>query len=141
MTAKATSPTTSTVRSVLIGIAAVIALLLVNWVLMPQVIGLFSAIERAGPFFFATTSGQLVADLILCFTSAFALMYLAQLRAPRHGTVIAGFMAFFGWAVYFMEVGYFTGMLHSEYPLWYELISFVKYPAAFALSFYVRRRS
>lgn len=50
-------------------------------------------------------------------------------------------MAFFGWAIYFMEVGYFSGMLHSEYPWWYEALSFIKYPLAFALSFYLTRRA
>jgi hypothetical protein len=127
--------------SVLIGLAATALMLAANWMLAPQIIGLFSSIERFGPFFFATTPSHLIADLMICFIFTVAFLYAVQLRSAPHGIVIACCMALVGWLVYFTEVGFFNGMLHSEYPFWYEAISFVKYFVALALAVYLRGRA
>ena len=66
-------------------------------------------------------------------------MYVVLLRRNPDGVAIAVLMAFCGWTIYFAEVGYFPGMLGSEFPLWYELLSFLKYPLALALALVARR--
>lgn len=125
------SSSPSIIVSALVAVALSVGMLFLNWVVVPilnRSIGL-------GP----EASTGLLVDFVLCFIVATAIMYLAQKRQHPHGVAIASFMAFVGWFIYFWEVGFIVGMLSSEYALWYEALSFAKYPAALALSIYVKR--
>jgi hypothetical protein len=117
--------------SLAIGLFATGTMLFVNWTIVPR---LNHAIVAPG------TPLGLATDLALCFFVAASLMSLVLRRRDPDGVIIAAIMAFCGWYLYFAEVGYFQGMLLSEYPFWYELFSFLKYPLAFGLAFYFAPR-
>ena len=124
--------------SVTIAVTAVAVMLALNWFAVPW------AMELATPANEDQSSGtslRLLADFVLCFSVALAVMSLVIRRRTPHGPRIAAFVAAAGWLVYFVEVGYISGMSNSEYPGWYELLSFVKYPAAFVLARHLHRRS
>jgi hypothetical protein len=116
--------------SIVVGIVATVIMLLTNWIIVPNLN--HASVPRG-------TSLGLILDFVLCFLVGTLLISAVLRRRNPDGFVIAAFMALCGWTVYFVEVGYFGGMLGSEYPLWYELLSFIKYPLAFALSLVTRR--
>ena len=109
----------------------VLIMLAVNWMLVPQIINLFVKVNFFGPFAYKNaTSLQLILDLVISFVFAFIFMIIANRVKIIYGVAAIIFMAFCGWGVYFIEVGFFKGMIKSIYPIWYEIISFIKYPLA-----------
>lgn len=130
----------SVAASVLIAFLLIPAHLYMTWVLEPALIGMVHPFGDSDALFVPTSPVQLVVDLSLTFVLSVVFLWFVQHRARPHGTIIAAVIAFCAWAAYFGEVGYFPGMLHSEYPGWYEVASFVKYPLAFAVSWSFRRR-
>lgn len=123
----------SLIASTLLAVVMTSAMLFLNWAVVPGI--LLSLLGDPHE-----SSLPLLADLVICMLAALALMYIAMKRRPPHGIAIAAFMAFTGWAIYFLEVGLFAGMISGEYPLWYELGSFIKYPAVFGLALLLTRR-
>jgi hypothetical protein len=121
------------IASAFLALVMTCAMLFLNWGVVPGI--LFSVLgdPHQGPL-------PLLADLVICMLVGLALMYVAMKRRPPHGIAIAAFMAFAGWAVYFLEAGFFAGMTSGEYPLWYEIGSFFKYPAEFCLALLLTRR-
>lgn len=120
----------SWVVSTILALLLTVAMLFLNWVVIPGLQSLLFG--ESGNINFL-----MLADFLICFSAAAVLMYIAQSRRHPHGVFMAAVMAFIGWWIYFWEVGFLNGMIHSQYALWYELLSFVKYPGAFALSFWV----
>jgi hypothetical protein len=116
--------------SLAVGLLATCTMLGVNWTVVPQ---LNHAVVAPG------TPLGLAVDLALCFLVAALGMSLVLRRRYPDGVIIAAIMAFCGWYIYFTEVGYIRGMLLSEYPFWYELLSFFKYPLAFGLALLLTR--
>lgn len=85
----------------------------------------------------ASVATRLV-DIILSLVSATGFMYLAQMYRRPYGVTIALMMAICSWIWYFWEVGGVSGMIHSEYGLWREVVVFMQAPIAFFTSRYLR---
>ena len=113
------------VISVFVAVLATFAMLLMNWFTVPWLN--HALVERGTPL-------GLLTDLVLTFFVAFSFMVATvQMKYP-HGVIIAVSMALCGWGVYFAEVGFLPGIFNSEFPFWYELFSFIKYPLALGLA-------
>lgn len=119
------------VISVFVAVLATFAMLLMNWFAVPWLN--HALLPRGTPL-------GLLTDLALTFFVAFSFMVATlQIKYP-HGLIIAVFMALCGWGIYFAEVGYLPGILNSEFPFWYELFSFTKYPLALGLALFAASR-
>ena len=117
--------------SVFVAVLATFAMLLMNWFTVPWLD--HALVERGTPL-------GLLTDLVLTFFVAFSFMVATlQIKYP-HGLIISVFMALCGWGIYFAEVGYLPGILNSEFPVWYELFSFIKYPLALGVALFATRR-
>jgi hypothetical protein len=57
---------------------------------------------------------------VLSFLAFFTSGLLAAKLARVRPYVAALGVSLIGWIIYFNEVGGLTGMLHSEYPIWYD---------------------
>lgn len=125
-----------------VGIVLVKTMLFLAWDVVPVIVeGLTDAQMREGYIGAIITNphaAPLALDLGLTFPIHVGFMYLALMYRPPYGMVIALIMAAVSWGLYFWEVGYFQGMLSGEYPIWYECLSFVEAPLAFAVARYVR---
>jgi hypothetical protein len=129
------------ILSMLIGVLAVPAALVTAWVLVPHLIGTMTVTRTAGMLTQMNSVAALRADCSLSFLGSFALMWLVLAKVPLHGTPIAVLMMLCGWGIYLLEVGGVGGMMGSEYPRWYELLSFLSWPLALLLALYLHRRT
>ena len=124
-----------------IGIVLVKTMLFLTWDVVPAIVeGVTDAQMRAGYVGAVLTNphtAPLALDLGLTLSIDIGFMYLALLYRRPYGMAVALVMAAVSWALYFWEVGFFRGMLNSEYPIWYELLNFVEAPIAFAVARFV----
>lgn len=99
-------------------LSAAIALVLA-WTIAPWIAGLVTDTR-----YFAGGSGLsasfLLTDEIASFVFFFASSFLATVLAGSRPYLAALGVSFFGWLVYFAEVGGLQGMLHSSFAWWYE---------------------
>ncbi len=126
-------PEVAALRCAVVALAASLLMLFADWVVIPTVLRLPGSVS---PRFTSTPSSlQLFADLVATFAVAVFLMRVARPLAGLYGIVAPAVMAVIGWGRYFVEVGFFSGMRHSEYAWWYEGCSFMKYWLALYVSF------
>ena len=118
--------------SLVIGLATTFAMLVTNWEVVPPINHVL-----VEPY---STAG-LIVDVVLCFFVAFTLMFAALHRRHPDGLIIAAVMAVCGWGVYYSELASAGGLAHSQFPRWYDLLTFFKYPLAFVLALGVFRIS
>lgn len=127
-------PSVAALRCLVVGVLMAALMLWVNWEVVPgitrKIFGATALEPAVGPL----RSISLAFDVVVCFVTAVLLMRAAQALGGQFGVVAAAVMAFAGWWQYFREVGYFTGMLGSEFSLWYEVPSFAKYWVAYFVS-------
>ena len=110
---------TGWVRLLLAVVIASITALLLSWFLAPRLSTLFAKYMGYDTQI-EIPKALLFVDLVLS-TIFFFLGSLLSIKLAKSRPYIAAFgVSVIGWAVYFSEVGGLNGMLHSEYPLWYE---------------------
>ncbi len=106
-------------RLLLAVIIASIITLLLAWFLAPLLATLFAK-HMGYDTQIEIPKTLLLVDLVLS-TIFFFLGSLLSIRLAKSRPYVAAFgVSIIGWAVYYAEVGGLDGMLHSEYPLWYE---------------------
>jgi hypothetical protein len=126
-------PEIAAIRCAFVAVAAALLMIIINWQLIPTLVRHLGPRQRG--FRVVYSSLQLASDLGASFVVALILMWLARAVAGSYGIVAPAVMAVIGWGRYFTEVGFFSGMLHSEYAWWYEVGSFVKYWLALYVCF------
>ena len=93
--------------------------LVLAWSVAPWIAGLvthtqyFGGASKLSPSF-------LFVDDVASFVFLLASSFLATVLAGSRPYVAALGVSFFGWLVYFVEVGGLQGMLNSSFPWWYE---------------------
>lgn len=127
-------PALAAMRCALVAIISVALLLWLDWEVVPKIIGAAYNVPFEVPDNYPNRAWRLALDVLACFVVATLLMRAARSLAGQYGLVASALMALCGWCVYFQEVGYFSGMLYSEYGLWYEIPSFLKYWIAYWVS-------
>jgi hypothetical protein len=93
--------------------------LVLAWNVAPWIAGLVTHTRyfAGGP---RLSASFLLTDEIASFIFFFASSFLATVLAGSRPYVAALGVSFFGWLVYFVEVGGLQGMLNSTFPWWYE---------------------
>jgi hypothetical protein len=118
------------------------AMYFLDWVIVPKIVARITGAVYAdgyiGSVLLHPLFAGLVWDIALSFIADVILMYLALLYPQPYGKIVAAILAAFGLALYFWEVGGVRGMLHSDYGIWYEWISFAQYPVAFYVARHLR---
>jgi hypothetical protein len=127
-------PWAAALRAALVALLTAGVMLQVDWVALPSLLGHAFGVPPGRPNATSVEDTYLAADLLTSLCVVVLLMRLAHTVAGPHGLVAPALMAIVGWWSYFHEVGYFQGMLHSENPWWYELLSFLKFWVAFGVA-------
>ena len=96
-------------------VSALLALAL-SWIAAPWL----ATLLFGKPESVSVATSFLLCDLVLSFLAFFASALLAAKLARARPYIAALGVSLIGWSVYFREAGGLTGMLHSEYPIWYD---------------------
>jgi hypothetical protein len=100
-------------------LGAAAAALVLAWMLVPLLAEALVRLVRSPAK--VPDPPMLALDLLFSTAVWFAGSYVAgRIAAGRHWLAAVG-VGMIGWLVYFIEVGGITGILSSEFPLWYEL--------------------
>lgn len=126
-------------RTVSITLGCSLLALFLSWGIAPSLARILT--ESAGlstdvpaPLFF-------ILDELFSLLSFFVGCFLAARLSKGQTRIAVLGVALAGWLVYFVEVGGIQGMLHSEFPLWYEFFPSHCLPAVVVLILVRQRES